>query len=372
MSPLKITFVLPPANLSGGIRVIAIYAERLQQRGHEVQVVSVSRRSLSRWQWSKAWIKARLKGQRLQVPPQWGPSHFDRTTVPHQVLEHAGPVTDQDLPDADVVIATWWETAHWVAALSATKGVKAYFMQDYGIPGQELEQIVPTWLLPLHLITISQWLVTLIQEHCGAIPVTLIPNAVDSTQFSVPPRSKPARPKIGLTYRSGRSKGIDIGLKAFEMAQQTLPSLQLIAFGREYPSVDLPLPPDATYYYCPPDDQIVTLYAECNAWLFTSRLEGFGLPILEAMACRTPVIGTPAGAAPELLTPDVGRLVPFEDPQAMAEAIVKICRLPEASWQSMSKAAYTKATSYTWDEATQRFEAALRHMIQMTSHPSKI
>ena len=38
---MRITFVLPEANLSGGVRVVATYAELLKKRGHEVVVVSV-------------------------------------------------------------------------------------------------------------------------------------------------------------------------------------------------------------------------------------------------------------------------------------------------------------------------------------------
>ena len=63
----------------------------------------------------------------------------------------------------------------------------------------------------------------------------------------------------------------------------------------------MPLPRDTEFHLRPPQDRIRDIYSKCDAWLFGSRSEGFGLPILEAMACRTPVIGTPAGAAPELL-----------------------------------------------------------------------
>jgi len=90
-----------------------------------------------------------------------------------------------------------------------------------------------------------------------------------------------------------------------------------------------------------------------------SRTEGFGLPILEAMACRTPVIATPVGAAPELIGPGGGRLVANEDPASMAEAIVDIARMPEFDWSAMSDCAYETATRYTWDDATEAFERAL-------------
>src|SRR5207237_3451627 len=125
-------------------------------------------------------------------------------------------------------------------------------------------------------------------------------------------------------------------------------NLELFAFGTQVPNESLPLPQGAGYLKDPPQDDIRAIYAECDAWLFASRSEGFGLPILEAMACRTPVVATPAGAAPELLAGGGGILVPPEDPAAMAEAIVKVCSLPDAEWQALSAAALATAHGYTW------------------------
>jgi glycosyltransferase involved in cell wall biosynthesis len=76
------------------------------------------------------------------------------------------------------------------------------------------------------------------------------------------------------------------------------------------------------------------------------------------------VIGTPAGAAPELLSGGAGILVKPEDSEDMAAAIERICRLSDGEWRAMSDAAYAKATSYSWDEATDRFEAALQMAIE--------
>jgi glycosyltransferase involved in cell wall biosynthesis len=101
------------------------------------------------------------------------------------------------------------------------------------------------------------------------------------------------------------------------------------------------------------------VYARCDAWLFASRSEGFGLPLLEAMACRTPTIATPTGAAPELAEAGGGVLVPFEDPRAMAAEIVRMVTLPDADWRRASDAAHAAATRYTWADAAVLFEAAL-------------
>jgi glycosyltransferase involved in cell wall biosynthesis len=71
------------------------------------------------------------------------------------------------------------------------------------------------------------------------------------------------------------------------------------------------------------------------------------------------VIGTPAGAAPELIRQGGGQLVPPEDPVAIAEAIVNLCSQPGDQWQALSAAAYQTASRYSWEDATTLFEAAL-------------
>jgi mannosyltransferase len=55
-----------------------------------------------------------------------------------------------------------------------------------------------------------------------------------------------------------------------------------------------------------------------------SRQEGFGLPCLEAMASGCAVVATHAGAWPEIVTPESGRLVPCADAAAMAAAIEEV------------------------------------------------
>ena len=79
------------------------------------------------------------------------------------------------------------------------------------------------------------------------------------------------------------------------------------------------------------------------------RSEGFGLPI----------IGTPAGAAPELQACVGGILVKPKYPQDMAKAIEQICQLSDAEWRAMSETALETVINYTWEDATNLFEAAL-------------
>ena len=81
------------------------------------------------------------------------------------------------------------------------------------------------------------------------------------------------------------------------------------------------------------------------------------------MACRTPVIGTPAGAAPQLLAYGGGIQVPHDNPEAMAREIVKVCTMPDAEWRELSDKALANALHYTWDDATTLFEKALLEIV---------
>ena len=241
-----------------------------------------------------------------------------------------------------------------------SKGAKAYFIQhDETQLSDQKDRVIATWALPLHKVTIAQWLVDLGRHRCPGHEIALVPNAVDLHQFNAPPRGKRQEPTVGVMYSQAHFKGCDLGLRAYEISRSQIPNLKLVAFGTQEPNASLPLPNGTRYVKDPPQDQIREIYAGCDAWLFASRSEGFGLPILEAMACRTPVIATRAGAAPELVSQGGGVLVPHEDPKAMAQAILRVCSMDDGAWRAMSDLAYRTATSYTWDDATTKFESFL-------------
>jgi glycosyltransferase involved in cell wall biosynthesis len=353
---VRITFVCPPPNMHGGVRAIAIYAERLSQRGHEVILVHPPPKPPD----LMTMLRTLRRERKLALRAQPQRSHFDGLTVERRILERYRPVRAADLPDADVVLATWWETADWVAPLPPEKGAKAYFLQHYETHSYlPVERVKKTWTLPLHKIVVCQWLEDIAREEFGDTQASLVPYSVDTDQFHAPAREKHAVPTVGMMYSHAPWKGCDITLAAVELARRELPELRLVAFGAVEPDDRLPLPPGTDYRLDPPQNEIAGIYAECDALLFGSRSEGFGLPILEAMACRTPVIGTPTGAAPMMCVNGQGILLDSQAPEAMAEAIVELCRFSRPEWRAMSDAAHAAATSYTWEDATDRFEQAL-------------
>ncbi len=214
------------------------------------------------------------------------------------------------------------------------------------------------------MMTIARWLAELVLKHVPSATVEIVGNAVDLDLFEQPPRAMPPRPTVGFLYREAWVKGDDNALEAYRLARNEIPELRFLAFGSLPRHEFRNLPADVEYVSNPGDQDLADLYGSCTAWLFASRLEGFGLPILEAMACRTPVIATRAGAAPELIERAGGWLVDVDDARAMADAIVEACRLSPEEWSKLSESAYESVRGYTWADAGNAFEAALRRAVE--------
>ena len=353
---MRVTFVLPFAGLAGGIRVVSIYARALHERGHEVTSVSVSHPPPDLR--SRVRDFFRLRGWGGGVAGETG--HFDNVPFDHKVLPHPGPVAAADVPDADVVVATWWETAHWVNALPPSKGRKAHFIQHdethFDLRNEALRAgVVQTWSLPTYKIAVAQWLADIAEAQYDAPGVAVVPNGVDLEQFHAPPRGRNRVPAVGLIYAHSLFKGVDIMAEAVRLARREVPRLRLTSFGAGEPGPD-DLPRPYEFLQAPPQHKLRDQYAACDAWLVGSRSEGFGLPILEAMACRTPVITTPVGAAPELLAGGGGVMVKPQDPMDMAHAIVRLATADDAAWRALSDRALATARRHTWDASIDAFE----------------
>lgn len=89
------------------------------------------------------------------------------------------------------------------------------------------------------------------------------------------------------------------------------------------------------------------LYSAADLFIYPSLWEGFGLPLLEAMACGTPVIAANRSALPEVVG-QAGLLVDPEDTTAIAGAMVKV--LEDAGLrQQLAAAGRARAALFTWE-----------------------
>lgn len=347
----RITFALPTLDLSGGVRVIATLARELHARGHEVLVVAGPPLRPP----VRDRVRTLLKGASHKWWPDPRKHHFVGLDVP--ITRVAGPVTDSDLPEADAVVATWWETAEWVARLSPSRGAKCYYVQHHEVhmAGQPADRVNATYRLPVHAFACSRWVQQQVAPHAGR-ELPIVPYGVDHAVFRAPERDKQPRPTVGFMYSDVAFKGVDTTLAAINQALARAPELRVVTFGSRPPSDSLPLPPGAAFEQSPAQPRIAELYAMCDAWLVGSRAEGFGLPMLEAMACRTPLITTRTGGALDLVEEGVnGHVVGVEDAAEMGVRIAEVAAMPPDAWRAMSDAAHATAARHTWPAAADTF-----------------
>jgi glycosyltransferase involved in cell wall biosynthesis len=107
-----------------------------------------------------------------------------------------------------------------------------------------------------------------------------------------------------------------------------------------------------------PDDELARLYRGARCLVFPSRYEGFGIPILEAMACGTPVV-TSVGGALEETAGGAAVLVDPLDATAIAEGIAEAGRRRD----ELRAAGVERARQFTWARAADEVEALWRALL---------
>lgn len=101
----------------------------------------------------------------------------------------------------------------------------------------------------------------------------------------------------------------------------------------------------------PPTEELVALYTMARLFLFPSWIEGFGLPILEAMACGAPVIASDRGSIPEI-GGEAALYHDAEDEATLARYIEKLLTSP-AEWQARRERGFERAAQFSWAKTAQ-------------------
>ncbi len=104
-----------------------------------------------------------------------------------------------------------------------------------------------------------------------------------------------------------------------------------------------------------------TLYAHAAVFVFPSRYEGFGMPVLEAMACGTPVITSTASALPEVAG-DAAVLVDPDDADGLGAAVLRVLG-DDAFRKELTDKGLARVKGYTWEQAARRTLAVYRELV---------
>jgi glycosyltransferase involved in cell wall biosynthesis len=229
-----------------------------------------------------------------------------------------------------------------------------------------------------HIVAVSEWTRQDLIAAYGLPPekITVVPEAADPRFCTQPPEVVAAvRSSYGLPERYllfvgtiEPRKNLSRLLTAFETVHGEGLSDGLVLVGKRgwlYGDFfeRLERSPAKDFVHLPgfvPDDDLPAVYAGAQVLVFPSLYEGFGLPVLEAMACGTPVAASNASSIPEV----GGEAAVYFDPldtEAMVEVIRRLLRDSDLQ-ETMRERATARAARFSWTlaaSATESIYAAL-------------
>ena len=298
----RIFYLIPHADITGGNKVVFEQADRLVSRGYPVFILTD-------------------KGEM----PKW--------------IDTKAEMARKDLwtgrfRQEDVLIFTWDYDVDYVLRQECRR---FYLIQHF------IHPIELIFKLPFDgFLSVSKW----IQEHTlGKYGVVsfLVPNGVDHEVFY--PRQNVEREKeyvLSIDWRNGPEwKGFVDVEEAVRIVRETLPNLRFAAVGGQTPH------------------EMAEHYSRAAVYVSGSWYEGFGLPLLEAMACGCPVITTDNKGSDEFaIHGETCMKVPVRKPEKMAEAILRILREDHLR-ERLVKNGLGIAQHYTWGPSIDILEYCL-------------
>jgi glycosyltransferase involved in cell wall biosynthesis len=227
------------------------------------------------------------------------------------------------------------------------------------------------WLLPVlvararRIVTVSEFSRRELVELLGADPamVTVVSGGVDE-RFTPDADAGAARRAYGLgrpyvlcvASRTARKNLAALVPAARALAER---GVDLAVAGGHRPQFAAESGLDGLRLLGHVDDALLpALYAGAEAFVLPSLYEGFGLPVLEAMAAGTPVVTTPAGALPET-TAGAARLA---EPEGIPEALLAL--LADAGERErLRDAGLAHARAFTWYRTARELDALLQALL---------
>ena len=269
-----------------------------------------------------------------------------------------------------------WKRAKFVTTVHDVKPLL------FGKPGgrANLNSLVERWLVRDkwgridHILTDSQCSQRDLTRHLGVPPerITVVYPGVELDRFrpaETPEASQGARPYVLCVAGADPTKNVEALIEAFArlpLALKEAHDLVLVGDFRRRPELrervgQVGLDRQAIFTGVVGDERLIRLYQGAALFVFPSRYEGFGLPVLEAMACGCPVVCSNASSLPEVAG-DAGVLVDPDDIEHLAAAMAKVLSEPDLR-RELRDHGLIRASRFSWDRTARETIAVYRRVV---------
>jgi glycosyltransferase involved in cell wall biosynthesis len=353
---MRISYVFPAYYNApiGGYHVHYEYANRLARAGHRVTLIFPHslQDAPARWRYTRWAVETRLRNR-----PLIGFYSIDKKVS----IRLLPDLVAESLPDADVLIATAWQTAEVLAGVPARCGQSFYIVYDYEYwmtaDPETKARIESTYRAGFKMIATSNVVEQTIRE-CGGHPIATIPCGLDFTAFGCD-QVPEARQSLTLGFPARREtfKGTPDAVDAAVLLRARYgDALQVACFG----TTTARMPDWIVNHGKLPTSALRDFYNCQSVFLLPSHFEGWGLTGVEAMACGAAlVVADNGGSRDYAFDGETAIVVKPGRPDQIFSAVDRLFTNHVLRLQ-LANSGRSYVQRFSWEAASKTLEALLR------------
>ncbi len=330
---MKICILVPGTASSGGIAVVFQHANRLQENGYDVKILSLSNRNDSDW----------FPNQKVEIVPY---------TQTRKLLRNGS---------MDILFATSYSTAFSVDMAVAKR--KIYFVQSDEsrfFPQDPVlcEKIKETYRLPIEYITEAKWIQEWLKKEFSQ-DVHYVPNGLDPGMFhqTEPIELKGKKPRILI------EGSINVSFKGMSDAYSAIKDLDAEIWIVSNNGIPKSTWHHNRFFQSVPINKMKNIYSSCDIFLKMSRVEGFFGPPMEAMACGCAVVVGKVTGYDEYIIDGVNALVVESGDVDGAKKAVELLIKDKELRERLIQNGYQAIKGWTWEKSFEAMERVIKKQV---------